>query len=359
MKKTRINLIATELRPRHLKISKAIDRRNYEVIFHLLADDNIVDLCGNEAIHFISVDDLLENIKSHGKAINHYLGVWNNDFAIQLIQNSQYPFVYETYDQFYGCCNPEHPDYPTIIERKKEVFCFQKADFVTYRDYRFTHLNSELIRNKPNATLLLDGCLTNESYGKLKQLNTNNIKFVYCGNIPEPESKTSRNYHLELANRVAKYGAEYHVYPLHKKVVTQYRERQSLLRNQNNFFIHEPLPYPNLILELSKYDVGVDFLSINGGRQPDGIDFYSRQCSNYACNNKLFDYIDAGLQIITHKTEFNKSIFSKTEGIHFIENFDEIWTKLSSTTPRSMIPSEFKLTHMSQVLQNIYTSLIV
>ena len=115
------------------------------------------------------------------------------------------------------------------------------------------------------------------------------------------------------------------------------------------FDVPEPLPYPNLILELSKYDVGVDLLSINGGRQADGIDFYSRQCSNYACNNKLFDYIDAGLQIITHKSEFNQSILSKTEGIHFIESFDEIWTKLSSTSPRSVIPSEFKLTHMNHL----------
>ena len=236
MDKTRINLIATELRPRHLKISKAIDRRNYEVIFHLQQNDNIVDLCGNEAIGFISSDDLLKNIKSGGKSINHYLGVWNNDFAIQLIQNSQYPLVYETYDQFFGCCNPEHADYPSIIERKKEIFCFQKADFITYRDYRFTHLNSDLIKKKENAALLLDGCLTNESYGKSKKINNKNIKFVYCGNIPEPESISSRNYHLEFANRVAKYGAEYHVYPLHTKVFGQYREKQNLWRHMNNFY---------------------------------------------------------------------------------------------------------------------------
>lgn len=359
MKKTRINLITTELRPRHFKISKALNRELFDVVFHLHPNDNIVDVCGTRVMNFRSPQELIGNCKHDNKAINHYLGVWNNDFAIHLLANSEHPLVYETYDQLHGCCNPSHIDYPSLAERQKELLCFQEADFVTYRDFRFTCLASELIKDRPNSALLLDGCLTGKSYGKFKKINLSNIKFVYCGNLPEPDSKSSRNYHLEFANRVAEHGAEYHVYPLHKKVLNQYREVHGNLEYLNNFFIHEPLPYPNLILELTKYDVGVDLLSINGDREHDTGDFYSIECSNYASNNKLFDYIDAGLQVITHNSAFNKEILKNTDGIHFIQSFDQILNKLSSTSPRAVIPNEFKLSHTSRILEEIYSSLLV
>ena len=74
------------------------------------------------------------------------------------------------------------------------------------------------------------------------------------------------------------------------------------------------------------------------------------QCSNNASNNKIFDYIDAGLQVITPKTSFNQNNFEKIEGVHFISSFSDIASSILPEVNNRNLPIDLTMDGLAKIV---------
>jgi hypothetical protein len=152
---------------------------------------------------------------------------------------------------------------------------------------------------------------------------------------------------------------ELHIYPLYAKIKNSLEIFKNLYPQHvvNNLHIHEPTGYDLLQIELQKYDAGLDLLSYDGGRVNNKKTFYKETDQFLAGKNKIFDYLEAGLMILTHKNYFNQYILKKIEGCHILTSANEIPQKVSLPFNRKQIPHELTAYNAAQKLQRIYASL--
>jgi len=106
---------------------------------------------------------------------------------------------------------------------------------------------------------------------------------------------------LEVLLRVSKRDICVHVYPICSKSIM---EKMNLISNKNRwFYVHDPLPYKKLLIELTQYDFGL-ILWYEGATDP---------IFQLSLPNKLFEYLAAGLPIITGPY-YSISDYIKKEG---------------------------------------------
>jgi len=138
--------------------------------------------------------------------------------------------------------------------------------------------NSITFSNYFSEAFLLD-----KEYGqKNRPQHDRQSHFVYVGRISE-HRKDHRNI-IQLLKQMAKKGCAIHVYPSKTK---PYRKFEKL----THVTMHQPLPYRDLIREISQYDFGLTIFNDAVASTLPHI--------RYALGNKTFDYLCAGLPILT------------------------------------------------------------
>ena len=198
-------------------------------------------------------------------------------------------------------------------ERKYEKICNEEADGTVYA-------NPDSYRNevaKHYALIEHSLCLANypsgrsalkkeEELPKCSSLD-GKMHLVYLGRISE-HRKDHRNI-IEAVRALADEDHIVHIYPSKNRAYPKYNRMDHVI-------VHEKLPYHPLILEISQYDFGLTIFNHRLVRKMPHV--------QYALGNKTFDYLSAGLPVLTQECLQEVAKIVLENGFGFtLEHFNE------------------------------------
>ncbi|RMG40283.1 MAG: hypothetical protein D6719_11520 [Candidatus Dadabacteria bacterium] len=324
-------MISPNLTARQYKYARAITKLGWEVILISEVEPSVNNR--NNFSQIIQSQDPVQTLELALKfrpSAYHLFTSWKFELPAFLIASGLKPVVFDDYDVMSGCVIEDRPDnYPSDEMLLMERFCLENATALSLRDARIA-VAKRRANLKPNKlALCLDGACTEEEARKLRQPKlTDGIHAVYVGNLCDPTSTRPRNFHFELARVLSNSSIHYHIYPSYmddyhkyKAVMNQLAPRYS---RPDLIHIHETLPADQLIPEISKYHFGIDVISTSVDRTPDDHPFYNFDNTDYGVDNKLFDYISAGLFTFSHNSKTCKRILERYKLGLQVKSFDEI-----------------------------------
>lgn len=206
------------------------------------------------------------------------------------------PIIYDQHDFF---------SRKKKLSRKKlsyEKICNEENDGAIYITENYKQLVSEKYRINSNNLIfpnygLSSLLLKKEEFLPKLSDSDKKIHLVYVGLITQHKNKV-RNM-LNIFKRLTKRGFIIHVYSTRNKEYKKYWEIK-------NVIIHRQLPISELIKEISQYDFGIAFLNyeLPDKKKIDEIKF--------GFWNKMYDYLMAGIPVLTTDLFKDMSDFIKT-----------------------------------------------
>ncbi len=134
---------------------------------------------------------------------------------------------------------------------------------------------------------------------------------VYIGRISE--HRTDHRNIIKILKKLSKKRFILHIYPSRNKKYRKYRKIKNLI-------IHEKLPYKKLLQEISQYDFGITVFNNDVAPKLPHIRF--------AFGNKTYDYICAGVPVLTQDCLDEVKNFTLSNNFGFIlehyENYQNI-----------------------------------
>ena len=242
---------------------------------------------------------------------------------------------------------------------EKEVYIGSSAiihvseNFVKYGEEKYGEKKSEVIFSTPTKEYFSDK--------PLKFKKNNYYNFVYEGGIVDREFCEEEKYVLfsyrdyyKIFSEILNEGHSINLYT--PTPIEELPSYVKLEKDFNNFHIHDPLPYKELIKKMYDYDVGITGFNFDNINEE-----YRLQYLNSAMGNKLFDYICASIPAI---------VINAKEMSNFVEKYNcgvtkknrETWTdavnriKIESAN-FSLVKDKYCMENQVQVLSNLYESL--
>lgn len=222
-----------------------------------------------------------------------------------------------------------------------EKFCIENADVVCDRAFEVDYLTEqEGYVLKGPLVKLWDGCTDEvQAPPMIKRSKDRPLSLCYAGDLPQLKKKNDWDW-FELAELCEKNKCHVHVYPhpgvwnlmkderFRERLYWEHKEYFDMDRQYEYFHLHEPVPFTELIKELSQYDYGiVPVRTVNYFY--DDTDFWPPHSTGkykgiYCPTNKIFDYINAGIPILSVNPE-RVTEFLERKGIAIranVEDFD-------------------------------------
>jgi hypothetical protein len=140
----------------------------------------------------------------------------------------------------------------------------------------------------------------------------NLIHIVYQGSI---SLYKHRNF-IDIFITLVKQGLVVHIYP-----VTYNKELADFFNEIPNIYYHEPVTPGKLLTELTKYDIGII---------PWNLELGQKSFLDTTIANKLYEYLAAGLPVITSDVKSYRDYFAVNPVGSVFENFENIIEKLKS-----------------------------
>ncbi len=273
---------------------------------------------GNE--YYTSIHDLgkwpirnIPKIKKLIKELNihaiHYHNYPDKLGAQMILAGLSVPVVYDQHDFF---------SQKRKLSRRKRFYekeCNEQADGNIYITEKYKDLVAQKYRLNDNSILLPNFALgtiapQEELYEYRKDKKS--LQLVYIGLITEHDDKVRNliTYFKLLSER----GFVIHIYPTRSKAYPKYEAI-------SNVIIHKQLPLPQLVREMAKYDYGILFLN------KDVSEAYRAEELKFGAWNKFYDYITAGLPVITFN-EFEYMAHTVKE-----EGFGPVVSGIDEVTP--------------------------
>ncbi len=297
--KNRICFVVGDLSPRVNKIAGALVSKGYEITVVYTPNAGIakefeeqIDNLDLETIRTHCFEELIyEIIRIRASLIHLFAGWSDHDNPYLLIRNKGVlpPIVYDKYDVVAFYKYYSNNDY---IEREK--YCFEHADGLCYRGNHDGFLRKNGYKIKGKSLRFFDYC-SDKEVERIE--NENELHLAYVGGIVTEDSYPNGQggFWLSFAEMCYDNHCHLHLYPVRWSEELQLYDEISL-KNQY-FHLHHPLPVDKLIESLSKHDFGIF---------PTDVTIYFRTFrsddSDYnkdaAAQNKIFDYLDAGLATI-------------------------------------------------------------
>lgn len=291
--------------PRVLKIAKALRKKGFclEVFFtHKEARrgekerKELVEIC-EKSINYECLEELIYYLSQSDAGVIHVFPTWGClGGAYVLIKNKELfsPIVFDQYD----CLNELYLDIKQE-ELDMEKYCIEYAAGLCCRSFDLEYLLFEKNYKYTGKYIkFFDYC--NDDFKDLVPLKKKNdvLRLCYVGYVEHEKGGLTNPLacHLDLARMCEENGVEYHVYPAIWDE-NEYRELIEYSHASNGFFFHHPLPYSDMIVEISQYDY-----MITPARKSilEGVAMYYNTSERmvYGCSNKYFDSLDAFLPII-------------------------------------------------------------
>jgi len=313
------------------------------------------------------LDKILETCLSVSPQIYHIFTNWEFELPAYLIASGIRPVVYDNYDALNGCIVGRRiDDYPSEKMLALERYSVENADAVTSRDGRMLVSKRKAGLRPKRVAMCLDGSLTQIQADSIRMAKrTDGIHAVYIGNMYEPTSSQPRNFHFQLSRTLANSGIHYHMYPSNMDLYNSYRplmERFAFENCPNGFVhLHPPVPVNHIVREISQYHFGIDVLTKSVDRVPGDHEFYSMETTEYGIDNKIFDYISAGLYTFVSNARWCRRILERYGlGIR-VRSFEEIIHGINAYNYNAFprIPEVLTTHFWSQRLLDLYDKISV
>ncbi len=243
------------------------------------------------------IEELMFLLLGKKGAIIHVFSTWANiNITYILIKMQSYTgkIVVDEYDIVNGY-------YVGIDEEtlQLEKYCLEQASGVCHRDFSLEHLTDFLKFDIKGKTLrFFDYCFGGKEYGSTKP-REGELSLCYAGGVVTEEDYADCPFafSMDFIEMCEKNRCHLHVYPSCWNEV-RYGNYIKKSGESKYFHFHKPIMYEKLFEELSQYDYGV---------LPTKDDIWEYEVSGYntkykyiyAATNKLFDYLDAGLPIVS------------------------------------------------------------
>lgn len=304
--RNKILFVVDNFGARTVKIAKALKTYGKEVFILLdgkgKSDPIWVSLCNildKEGIGYSfygPIEELLFLIlKNKGNIVHVFSSPWTPYISYTLVklQDIVGKIVFENYDIANGF-------HVMADERMLELekYCIENAKGICHREYSLEYLIDVLYFEIKGKTIrFLDYC-SDRKYNINKKNKDIELSLCYVGGIePKEEFPDTPFEHLEFASLCEENKCHFHIYPPdwdEKRYGEYIRKDEECLY----FHFHKPVPNDMLAEEISKYDYGVSPIRDDVWENARSGQ-YTKEKLIYAGANKLFDYLDAGLPIVT------------------------------------------------------------
>ena len=136
-----------------------------------------------------------------------------------------------------------------------------------------------------------------------KKMTDDDIHLVYAGGIADSSRDPAQYGNIQfhwLIEKLGKQKIHFHIYPSPATIKAEFDEYKKIAEKNSYFHFHDPISLDKLSKELTKYHFGL--LPFFSGRNRQSENKYK-----YATAFKLFNYIEAGIPVITSENLFFQS----------------------------------------------------
>jgi len=197
-------------------------------------------------------------------------------------------------------------------EKKNERVCNEQADGTVYITKSYKKEVSKYYRLIDNSIIFgnyfpKESTLNEKDFHPKLSDTDNKCHLVYLGRISE--AKTEHRNILKIIKQLSNKDFVIHIYPSRDKAFKLYKKIK-------NVYVHNKLPYKELIKEISKYDFGLTIFNETIASKLPHI--------KYAMGNKSYDYLCAGIPIVVQNCLDEAKEFVLGNKFGFVmENFSE------------------------------------
>ena len=231
--------------------------------------------------------------------IYHFFSHMNYDIQAYLIKHKPGKIVFDDYDilrDYYHECFVDHD-----IQIKKEKYCLENADGLCCRSLETQHLKKTYSYRFGPRIFFPEYCMCTHKTKEVKK--TGQVSIVFAGGFPR--------YLYEFAKICNEHDIILKIYSCNKldDCLKDYKNiiQCGVITNYNEF-----------IEAVSESDFGVQipFSSETGALDYKNPDLKSK----YSMANKIFDYLDAGLAVITSGAKLQAKILKNVNACILLDN---------------------------------------
>jgi len=224
--------------------------------------------------------------------VYHVFSSWNFDVAYSVIKNKPGKIVFDDYDVLAGMVSEEflNSHYPSQL--KKEKYCLENADALCCRSLETQFAKHNLKYNIKGERIFFPEYLWNNPIKNNNEVSKQQ-SIVYIGNYSKAVAEIALsikdlNWNLEIFSSIK----------------PPFSEEEKL----ENLIINKPLNSLDLIKELTKYKYA---MQLPGCIIDVTSNIYTDYKYRYAAAGKIFDYLEAGLNVFIDDEEFQKWILKR------------------------------------------------
>ena len=244
------------------------------------------------------------SLAAHRQArVYHVFSLAADETSVAFIRYKPGKVVFDTNDIFEGMIRD--PQAAHLVPKQR--YCIERADGICCRDLQIRHASRLLGYRRGRRLFFPEYCWDSANgAGAPARRERNGLHAVLCGNFGiEKLGDTDWGY-LDIAEKLAGQEIHFHIYPhwfWHSVSGSQFEETfadySALARRSPFVHLHRPVSMDSVIPELSQYDVGMNLVrALTYGVRPKKYTAaHYRSCGSA----RIFDYIDAGLPVVTNR----------------------------------------------------------
>lgn len=244
-----------------------------------------------------------------------------------------------------------------------EAYCFQFSDGICSRYTCLEYLEGMGYNICKQRIYFIDCCNDFTDYESSQKPESDVLQLVFVGTLfSDKEYKTTKDGRvLELGELCEINKAHLHIYPTSYDEAKLY-EFIEMEKKNPYFHLHYPVSATKLASEISQYDYGVTGAQIDILEHSAKIGSHTREAIIYCWANKLYDYLDAGLPIVTTVPVEQTKIFER-DGVLLRKSneeidFDELRQKRNEMKRRVIeVREKYRVSNQLPALIEFYDSL--
>lgn len=366
----KIIFLLTNAAPRVYKIIDALHRKGYDV--ELIIWINATYLTSEKCKEFLEIsnrcrlcidaEEVMLYCAATDARILHIFSDANSDIELpQILIHCKNIFPKIVFDEY---------DVMTEMRRNiprrtvdAEIFCLKYADGVCSRYTCMEYLEEKGYEVCKQRIYFIDCCNDFTNYKSPQKQESDALHLVFAGTLfSGKEYETSKDGRfLELGALCETNEAHLHLYPVSYDEA-KLQEYINMEKINPYFHLHHPVSALALAGELSQYDYGVTSVQSDILEYAENIGSWMREGIIYCWANKLYDYLDAGLPIVTTVPVEQTKILER-DGVllrMFDEeiNFDELRKRRNELKKRVIeVREKYRVSNQLPALMEFYDSL--